>query len=238
MTTDSDLPSELVPADGPEAGTPAGAVDAPGRGVLSPVERLSEFLYGIILVLTFTGTLRVAVQKGQELNLALKATVGCCLAWAIVDGAVYVFNRVASRNRSLKLLRELQDDPGSARQRIVAAVPAVVALSIAPAEWDKVAETIRDLRLPERAESTNEDLVGALGIFVLANAALLPLAAPFVLMRDLHQAQHASNGLALLLLFAGGFRLAYETGERPLRVGFRFLAFGAFLVAVTMALGG
>ena len=33
-------------------------------GVLSPIERLTEVLYGIILVLTFTGTLRVAAQDG------------------------------------------------------------------------------------------------------------------------------------------------------------------------------
>ena len=83
-----------------------------------------------------------------------------------------------------------------------------------------------------------DDVLGGLGIFLLANAALLPLVAPFALMDDLGHAQHVSNGLALAMLFGAGFKLARYTGERPLRVATRFTAFGVVLVAVTIALGG
>ncbi len=234
MISTFDPGSEALPPGSPvESG---GA--APRGGILSPLARLTELLYGIILVLTFTGTLRVAVHKGQDLHTALRAAVGCCLAWAIVDAAMYVFNRVAARNRSLKLLREMRAEPATARQLLADSVPVVVARALSPADWDKVASYVGDLYLPERAESTNEDLLGAAGIFLLANVALLPLAAPFALMHDVHQAQLVSNGAALVLLFAGGFRLAHETGERPLLVGLRFLSFGLFLVGVTLALGG
>ena len=81
-------------------------------------------------------------------------------------------------------------------------------------------------------------LAGALAIFLIANVALLPLAAPFALFRDVRIAQFVSNGVALLLLFGIGLRLAKETGEKPFVVAFRFLVFGVVLVAVTLALGG
>jgi VIT1/CCC1 family predicted Fe2+/Mn2+ transporter len=83
-----------------------------------------------------------------------------------------------------------------------------------------------------------DDLLGGVAIFLLANAALLPLAAPFVVIDDLDLAQHVSNAVALVLLFGAGHRLARYTGERPFRVALGFVASGLVLVTATNALGG
>jgi len=101
-----------------------------------------------------------------------------------------------------------------------------------------VAAALAKLPVPARARVTRDDVAGGAAIFLLANAALLPLAAPFVLITDLGLAQHVSNGLALALLFAAGAKLARYTGQRPLWGGLRFMASGAALVAATIALGG
>jgi len=86
--------------------------------------------------------------------------------------------------------------------------------------------------------ATTADTDDAGGGHVLANAALLPLAAPFALIADLRVAQPVSNAIALALLFGCGLALARYTGERPLRVAFRMAGFGVVLIAVTIALGG
>jgi len=213
------------------------APDAGGGKVLNPIDRLTEVLYGIILVLTFTGTLRVATQ-GEDLRTTLWAAVGCSLAWGIVDGTMYVFGALASRNRSYQLLRALKDDPPAGRRALETALPTVVAHALTGAEWDAVAAALAKLPVPPRARVTRDDVAGGAAIFLLANAALLPLAAPFVLIADLDLAQNVSNGLALALLFATGAKLAPYTGARPLWGGLRFMASGAVLVAVTIALGG
>jgi VIT1/CCC1 family predicted Fe2+/Mn2+ transporter len=51
-------------------------------------------------------------------------------------------------------------------------------------------------------------------------------------------AMRISNGIALLLLFAGGFSLARYAGLRPFITALAYTAIGVMLVALTIALGG
>jgi hypothetical protein len=212
--------------------------DSTRRRVLSPMDRLTELLYGIILVLTFTGTLRVAAQGKDDVRTTLWAAVGCSLAWGLVDGSMYVFGSLESRNRSYSLVRQLRDEPAAARSTIMASVPSVVAQALSSAEWDKVVAALGRIKVPPSARVKREDVVGGVAIFLLANVALLPLAAPYALIADIALAQRVSNALALALLFAVGCGLARYTGERPLRVALLLVAFGLALVAATIALGG
>ena len=214
------------------------SADPTSRHVLSPIDRLTELLYGIILVLTFTGTLRVASQGKDDVRTTLSAAVGCSLAWGFVDGSMYVFSCLVSRNRSYSLTRKLRDEPAAARTALMASVPSVVAQALSSAEWDRVVAALARINVPPPARVKRDDLVGGVVIFLLANVALLPLAAPYALIADLALAQRVSNALALALLFAVGYGLGRYVGERPLRVALLLVAFGLALVAATIALGG
>lgn len=213
-------------------------MSASDGSVLSPIDRLTEVLYGILLMLTFTGTLRVVSQDEGDVSATLWAAVGCSLAWGLVDGCMYAVDSLASRNRSYYLLRKLRQDPTGARKAVMDSMPDRVAESLSPGEWDKLVAALARLPVPPRAPLKREDLVGGVLVFLLANAALLPLAAPFALIRDLDLAHHISNGLALVMLFVAGAWLARYTGQEPLRVGLGFVIFGVALVGVTLALGG
>ena len=229
-------PEPLAPPAPEQASGPS--ADSTGRHVLSPIDRLTELLYGIILVLTFTGTLRVASQGKDDVRTTLWAAVGCSLAWGFVDASMYVFSCLVSRNRSYLLARQLRDEPAAARRTIMASVPSVVAQAVSSAEWDRVVAALGRINVPPPARVKRNDLVGGVAIFLLANVALLPLAAPYALIADLALAQRVSNALALALLFAVGHGLARYTGDPPLRVALVFVAFGLALVAATIALGG
>jgi len=52
------------------------------RHVLEPYERISEVLFGLIMVLTFTGSLSVAEAQGHraEVRTMLIGALGCNLA--------------------------------------------------------------------------------------------------------------------------------------------------------------
>lgn len=216
-----------------------GVDESPHREpLLNPIDRLTELLYGIILTLTFTGTIRVAAQAQNDARATVWAAVGCSIAWGLVDAMMYIFTAVASRNRSYRLVRAIRRDPGAARAHIVASVPPVVAGTLTTADWDKVVTALGQLPVPNRATWRREDLAGAAVIFGLANAALLPLSVPFAVLNDLSFAQHVSNGIAIVLLFACGFSLARYAGGRPVVVALEFTGFGVVLVALTIALGG
>lgn len=97
------------------------------------------------------------------------------------------------------------------------------------------------MQLPEppmRPRLTAEDLKGALGVFLFASAAILPIAIPFAFMSDARLALLVSHGIAILLLFLAGWALGRLTSEHPLRVGVGMVVFGSAMIAIALALGG
>ena len=63
-----------------------------GKRVLDPIERLSEILFGLIMTLTFTLGAGLTIQEeGREgARQLLIATIGCNIAWGVIDGVFYV----------------------------------------------------------------------------------------------------------------------------------------------------
>ena len=54
-----------------------GAVDVEHLGILDPVERVSEVLFGLIMVLTFTGSLSPATAGRAESRPRPHRPAGC-----------------------------------------------------------------------------------------------------------------------------------------------------------------
>ena len=69
--------------------------------VLDPLDRTSEILFGIIMVLTFTGSIRVADAGREDLRAVLAGAIGCNLAWGLVDAAMYLMATFMARARLL-----------------------------------------------------------------------------------------------------------------------------------------
>jgi VIT1/CCC1 family predicted Fe2+/Mn2+ transporter len=76
------------------------------------------------------------------------------------------------------------------------------------------------------------------GVFLLVFLATLPVALPFFFIHDAHRALRFSNGIALAMLFLGGYYLGHHAGRHPWRGGLVMLAIGVLLVWATIALGG
>jgi VIT1/CCC1 family predicted Fe2+/Mn2+ transporter len=81
-------------------------------------------------------------------------------------------------------------------------------------------------------------LIGALGVFLLVFLSTFPVAIPFLLMHDAMLALRVSNGIAIVLLFVGGYKLAKFSGFHPWWTGLTMVAIGTAVVALTIALGG
>ena len=87
------------------------------RRVLDPIERVSEILFGLIMVLTFTGSLSVADIGRDAVRTMLIAALGCNLAWGLIDGILYLMACLADRAHALMTLRAVRAtaDPGRCR---------------------------------------------------------------------------------------------------------------------------
>jgi hypothetical protein len=58
------------------------------KHLLDPTERLSEVLFGLIMVLTFTCSFSVATAGRADVKNMLIAALGCNLAWGIIDAVL------------------------------------------------------------------------------------------------------------------------------------------------------
>ena len=220
-------------------------VEQKGSGrVLDPLERFPEIVFGLIMILTFTGSLSVATSGRQEIRTMLVGAIGCNAAWGIVDAVMYLLGGLLARERGLILLRAVQQ-PGEAeraRGLIADALPSVVASGLRPADLDLMRERLATLKLPARPLLTRRDLRGAVSVFLLVFLSTFPVVLPFLFLTEPVGATRLSNLIAVAMLFASGFFLGRQSGLRPVRLGLVLglatATIGAVLVAVTIALGG
>jgi VIT1/CCC1 family predicted Fe2+/Mn2+ transporter len=211
------------------------------RRVLDPIERVSEVLFGLIMVLTFTGSLSVANPERSEVREMLVGAIGCNLAWGIVDAVMYVMSSVIARARGLRVLRRVQSavDHGEARATIAGLLDPFVAARLRPAVLEMAREDLAAVKdAPQRAPITRDDYVGAIEVFLLVFLSTFPVVVPFLLMTDARAALRMSNWIAIAMLFVGGWSLGHYAGLRPWAMGIAMAALGAFLVGITIALGG
>ena len=228
--------------EAPLAVTPGAAVfPAPPVPVLSPVDQVSGVIFGLIMALTFTGSLSVASADRAEVRSMLIGALGCNIAWGLVDAVMFLLGIAAERGRNLAILKEARSsrDPVRARELIAESMPPVITATMEPAEID----TIRDrlARLPEppaRLGLNRWDLRAALGVFLMVFLATLPVALPFLFLSEAHYALRVSNGIALLMLFLGGYILGRHGMRHPWWTGALTMGVGLVLVWATIALGG
>ena len=119
------------------------------KRVLEPSERIAEVLFGLIMFLTLTGSLRVATAGPEDVHTMLVNALGCNLAWGIIDAVLYCMGRGAEKGRGLIVYHAVRKatDPQHAHRLIADALPSVVASIIEPAELARTP----DLMHPPRA---------------------------------------------------------------------------------------
>ncbi len=222
------------------AASPAPEPTRAGLRVLDPTERFSEILFGLIMVLTFTGALSAATSGREEVRTMLIGAIGCNLAWGIVDAIMYLLNAFGMRGRNLLTLRQVRNtrDPRQARELIADALPPIVAATLRPEELDSIQQRLAALPEPPARRLYREDFRGALAVFLLVFLSTFPVIIPFLLMHDARPALRVSNAIALALLAYGGYKLGKYSGYSPWRMSFAMVGIGLVLVAITIALGG
>ena len=153
--------------------------------VLDPADRVFEVLFGLIMVLGFTGSLSVAESGRDDIRTMLLGALGCNLAWGIIDGVMYVMARLGERGRGLVLFRAVRDatDPHVAHHLIREAMPPLMASLLQPAELEALHLRLRQMpEPPGHARLSKDDWLGGLSVFLLVFLSTLPVVIPFMFM--------------------------------------------------------
>jgi VIT1/CCC1 family predicted Fe2+/Mn2+ transporter len=210
------------------------------KPVLDPIERASEVLFGLIMVLSFTGSLSAATAGHSEVRTMLFGALGCNFAWGIVDAIMYLMNTVSGRARNYAMARHARAaKPEKAYELIREALPPAIAAGLSAAELEVIRGRLLAIpHVPRYPRVHRDDLIGALGVFLLVVLSTLPVVVPFTFMHDAMRALRWSNLVAITMLFMTGWSLGRYTWQRPWIVGLVMVAIGLVLVGITIILGG
>src|SRR4051795_13027697 len=109
------------------------------KRVLEPIERISEVLFGLIMALTFTGSLSAAESGQAEVRTMLVGAIGCNLAWGFVDAIMYLMGCLAERGSELATIAKVKAASSSdnARAMLVGILPSAVSRVLTPADLDR-----------------------------------------------------------------------------------------------------
>ena len=152
------------------------------KRVLEPNERIAEVLFGLIMVLTFTGSLSVAEAGRDDVRTMLIGALGCNLAWGIIDGVLYLMGCLSEQGRGIRSLRALRKAaaPPEANRVIADALPPLVASTLGPAEYESMRQKLAQLpEPPSRPRLGKDEWLGALGGVLVGDPHHLPGGDPF-----------------------------------------------------------
>ena len=114
------------------------------KRALEPIDRVSEILFGLIMVLTFTGSLSVAESGRAEVRVMLIGALGCNLAWGIIDAIMYLMGCLAERGEQRRIALAVLNARSDAEAHAVVteSLPPVVVSALNSDEIEKIRQAI------------------------------------------------------------------------------------------------
>lgn len=210
------------------------------RRALDPIDRISEILFGLIMVLTFTGSLSVAEAGRDNTKTMLIGALGCNLAWGIIDGVLYLMAGLADKGRLVRGLRAARRSASREEaQRILAGLlPEPIAGLVEPRDLALIEERLRQMPEPQSPGLDREDWRGAMAVFLLVFLSTFPVAIPFLVIDSAVPALRVSNVIAIVMLFVMGYAFGQLTHRNAWLWGVSMVVLGVALSGLTIMLGG
>jgi len=208
---------------------------------LDPVYRASEVIFGLLMAMSFIGSISVATDGREEVRTLLVAALGCNLAWGLVDAVMFLVGIKTEKRRNRVLLEKLHgsNDTAAGQALVANELSIPLAASLGEQGLEQMRQRLAAVPLAlSPARINGRDLIDAFAIFMLVVLSTFPVVVPFMLTDDTARALLLSRLVALATLFIAGAILArYSSGNIWLN-GLLMAAIGAGLMAAIMALGG
>lgn len=211
------------------------------KRLLSPIERISEILFGLIMALTFTCTISVFESDRALVKDMLIGAIGCNIAWGLVDAVMFLLMTMTEKGRSLTIFNFVRKSKhiDKSHQFLADALPPVIASVLKNNELEEIRQKLLELPAsPSLSKLNFKDFKTALGIFILVFLSTFPIAIPFIFISDLQTALRTSNLIAILMMFLCGWALGKYSGRNRFFMGTLMSFIGIALVLITISLGG
>jgi hypothetical protein len=222
------------------------------ESLLDPIDRLSETIFSILVVLTFTLAYKIFRFGGEPTQMPsaeyakdlLIGALGATIAWGLIDGIMYALISMFERGEKHRLLKRIQT--AATREEGIHAIAEELDHILEPITglerrqllYADVLEHLQDSR-PQPVRLTRADLAGAFGSVLVAILAVIPSLFPLVILRhDYMLAIRVSNLVSFIVLFIAGFHWGRYTGSNPWKTGLLLAVVSAVMVLMAIPLGG
>lgn len=161
-------------------------------GALNPVDRIAEVLFGLIMVLTFTGAISAITDAREDVRELLWAALGCNVAWGLVDALMYLMNVAIERGHAITVIKKIHEttNPDEAGQILKDEIQPGIAGLLTKAELAELSNRLRKLPEPSTKNLiTGTDVWAGVQIFLLVFLCTFPVAIPFGIIGDLEVAR-------------------------------------------------
>ena len=219
----------------------AASESAAREPVLDTIDRVSEMLFGLFMAVTFVGAVSVADAGRAQIRELFVTSLGCNLAWGLVDAVMYLVRTITARGKALTLVHSVRAarDPASGRALLDGSLSSTMSTLISDAELEGVRGRVLALKdVPQRPRLNRSDYLAALGVFLIVVASTFPVVLPFALIGDVAVAKLTSRIVTLVMLFLGGAALGRHAGYGAWKLGFMMTGLGVAVITAIMALGG
>lgn len=208
--------------------------------LLTPAERVTEILYGIIMTLSVTATLQVSSAQSIDTRGLLAAALASNAAWGFVDAVMHLMNTLVDRARKRRLIEQIKQAPTAEASRAIMreAIPGDFIDNISPEAIERFRNVLAARPTPATRGLGWTDYGAGLLIWLLVFGSTLPLAVPFILFDSPTTALRVSQATAVVIMFGLGIRLGRWIDVPPLNAGLRFAALGIAIAVGCIALGG
>jgi VIT1/CCC1 family predicted Fe2+/Mn2+ transporter len=220
--------------------------------LIDPIDRLTESLFSILILLTFTMTSWIISRSGSSehtltsenlFDLAI-AALFTVIAYGVIDGVIYALLTMFGRGESHRLLQGIQ--AADSDQEAVGVIADNLDYMLEPITGDQerrllyshILDHLRNSQ-PREIGLKREDITAGLTHILVAILVIIPPLFPLVAMRqDPGRAILASNLISFFLLFFVGYRWGKYTGTNPWKTGLIILSVIIVLVLFLFWLGG
>jgi hypothetical protein len=149
--------------------------------VLDAQDRTSEILFGLIMALSFTGTIEVTTAARDDVRVVVMAALGCNIAWGVIDAVMYVMSQLVYRGREVHSWRRFvaATDDDARRAALAEEVPAAILPLVSSSDLAQLQSVAAERLRTVHVRIQVRDLWGALGVCLLVIVATLlqPIAA-------------------------------------------------------------
>ena len=205
-------------------------------------------MYAVIIVMTFTSTLRHSDTLAQSLYMTIVlSALLCCVAWGVCDGVFYAWEDVYdTKTQGMMIHASKSDDKKSvADSMIKEELDDTIVGYIEESDRERLYEGIRKYLAKPEVKVKKKTFLRELPHYVFGTtglslgSALIVLLPFFIFGNDIRFALNVSNILGVSVLFLiGYYRSQDERFLRKFSSGMISAILGIIIALVTVVLGG